>query len=380
MRIKYHILSIVLAVSCNTQNNDIYQFDPITIIDNEISLSEIADEVSYIPMENNSPIGMVYRYQKVNNTIYLSVKDTGILAMDHTGRVLLKIGSIGRGPGEYTFYVYFTVDEKTETVYVMDSGNIIKAYSKHGKYLRSFSLKEYGEIIDAIEFFNSKIFVTFFLQTENAKYSWIILDTLGNLINVRKRTIPPFSSNWLLEGGLYKFDNLLFYWNPFADTVYSINPDNTYETSFIISEGEHRFPKYKFYSFEERLKYLQLDQILETEKYLIIRYSFKESLLAIIDKKSRKSFKIYLESQNPNGIVNNLDGGVPFLPTSYYVEHGQEFLIGLIFPYEIKSFIASNNFRNSIVKFPEKKKEFEKLANSLKETDNPVLMIVRLKK
>ena len=30
--------------------------------------------------------------------------------------------------------------------------------------------------------------------------------------------------------------------------------------------------------------------------------------------------------------------------------------------------------------FPEKKKELEKLANSLKETDNPILMIVKLKK
>ena len=33
-----------------------------------------------------------------------------------------------------------------------------------------------------------------------------------------------------------------------------------------------------------------------------------------------------------------------------------------------------------VPKYPEKKKELEKLANSLKETDNQILMIVRLKK
>ena len=48
--------------------------------------------------------------------------------------------------------------------------------------------------------------------------------------------------------------------------------------------------------------------------------------------------------------------------------------------YQIKVRVASNEFKNSSPKYPEKKKELEKLANSLKETDNPVLMMVRLKK
>ena len=38
------------------------------------------------------------------------------------------------------------------------------------------------------------------------------------------------------------------------------------------------------------------------------------------------------------------------------------------------------NSKTLLPKYPEKKKELEKLANSLKETDNPVLIIVRLKK
>jgi hypothetical protein len=38
------------------------------------------------------------------------------------------------------------------------------------------------------------------------------------------------------------------------------------------------------------------------------------------------------------------------------------------------------DFINSEVKLLEKKKELEKLANSLKETDNPVLVLVSLKK
>jgi hypothetical protein len=55
-------------------------------------------------------------------------------------------------------------------------------------------------------------------------------------------------------------------------------------------------------------------------------------------------------------------------------------MISLINPYQLKIHIAGNEFLNSVPKYPEKKKELEKFANSLKETDNPVLMIVRLKK
>jgi hypothetical protein len=47
---------------------------------------------------------------------------------------------------------------------------------------------------------------------------------------------------------------------------------------------------------------------------------------------------------------------------------------------QIQSLLTKKEFKNSAPKYPEKKKELEKLANSLKETDNPVLKLVRLKK
>ena len=47
--------------------------------------------------------------------------------------------------------------------------------------------------------------------------------------------------------------------------------------------------------------------------------------------------------------------------------------------FELKSHVSSEAFKNSTPKYPEKKKELEKLANSLDENDNPVLMLVKLK-
>ena len=92
---------------------------------------------------------------------------------------------------------------------------------------------------------------------------------------------------------------------------------------------------------------------------------------------------MYLENRKPdllNGIVNDLDAGPMFVPEGFYSENGIEYMYELIGSYKIKTIIESDEFKNSTPKYLEKKKELEKLANNLKETDNPILMIVRLKK
>jgi hypothetical protein len=41
------------------------------------------------------------------------------MVFDRNGKFIRKIGSIGRGPGEYVHYFNFTVDENSESVYVI---------------------------------------------------------------------------------------------------------------------------------------------------------------------------------------------------------------------------------------------------------------------
>jgi hypothetical protein len=170
--------------------------------------------------------------------------------------------------------------------------------------------------------------------------------------------------------------------------VFTVLEDFSYKPSFIFSTGEHRFPRSDFGSPEQLTKYMMLDQIFETHQFLVIKYRYKKKLnLIFIDKNNRESFLTYLESNNNGGIFNDLDGGTmfqlggaSFRSESYFVENSREYITGLINPYQLKAHVASSEFKNSVPKYSEKKKELEKLVNSLKETDNPVLMLVRLKK
>jgi hypothetical protein len=75
-------------------------------------------------------------------------------------------------------------------------------------------------------------------------------------------------------------------------------------------------------------------------------------------------------------LTNDLDGGASFWPGKII---NDSTLVSWIEALKLKEYIASNEFKESNPKYPEKKRELETLANSLKETDNPVLVLVRLK-
>ena len=387
MKLKHLFFLFLLTFSCNSPDPDLLEIDPRDWVENKITLAEIADDIYYIPLDNTYPIGLIYdKIKFINNSIYLSAQNTGLLEFNKEGKLLRKIGSFGRGPGEYTTCYRFTIDEKTGTVYISDSGNIIKVFSRTGVFLRSLSFQEYGDMIDAIESYNSKLFTSFSIQYENARYEWMVFDTLGNVIKKKERTSPKFRSNALGSGDTYKYENLLTYWNNFTDTVFSILPDLNQKASYIISPGEHRLPKSGI-TAESMSAYMWFRQIFETSRFIFIRYFFplKKYAFVLIDKNNNKPFPINLKSIDggitlTDGIINDLDGGIRFIPRSYFMENGHEFMIGLINPCQIQALVKSNGFKNTVRKYPEKKNELEKLANSLKETDNPVLMIVRLKK
>ena len=89
----------------------------------------------------------------------------------------------------------------------------------------------------------------------------------------------------------------------------------------------------------------------------------------------KDNFQVLINAEQ--GLINDLDGGPNIWPKTIKDDNT---IIGWVDALQLKAHVASEAFKNSTPKYPEKKKELEKLANSLKETDNPVLIMVKLKK
>lgn len=383
--VRWLLFTLLIFVSCKNANKEIEKFDPRGIAENELTLTQIADNITYIPIDDSFPIGLIYgNISFSSDAIYLSSQDIGILKYDYNGRYVKKIGSIGRGPGEYVHCSEFRVDEK-ENVYIRDN-RFIKVYSKTGNYLRSFSIEDYKGDIDFFEILDSKIFIFYFLQRTETKNDWIIIDTLGNLIAKKERSLPEFSCEWGEPWLTYRYRKNLYYWNPFTDTIFSINSKLNYNSHYIISPGEHRMPRSKIYSFENYDKYLHVKRLFETDLYHIFIYSYRKPAISLIEKKNGATFLTFLEG-NPSGdgleltggIKNDFDGGISLLPRSYYEREGREYLVGIINSLQIKTHVDTQVFKNSSPKYPEKKEIFKKLADNIEVTANPILMIVSLK-
>ncbi|MDX9892205.1 MAG: 6-bladed beta-propeller [Bacteroidales bacterium] len=393
MKLLASIYLILFVTSCNNTEDNLYLIDPRKFGEDKIYLSEIAEDIKYIPLDNTISFTN-FKYLLTSDAIYVSAKDIGILKFNLEGSLIKKIGARGKGPGEFWYGMAFAVDDVNENVYVLDPGKII-VYSPSGTFVRDIIIKEYGGgfgFIDLIVF-NSLLFLPDYLPTGDSEYCWVLLDTLGHPVSKKKNSIPRFQSGIETEGCIYKFGDKVFYYNYFNDTIFSISSNLSYSGQYLFAQGDHRWPRERIVVTPQSLntqfnRLFRPVRMFETNKYIFLEYSYLEKwAIAIIDKKSKKSFLSFRYEKTSNGFVvpracllNDLDGGISMGSINYHNDDNNEFITALLDPFQLKSYVATDSFKKSNPKNPEKKKELEKLAHNLKETDNPILVLVSLKK
>lgn len=399
-KVRYFCFLVFILYSCNNSKttehklnwkqdslgNEIIQIDPRTFTGREFKLSDIADDINYVPLDNSIPIGPVSSFKIRNNSIYLSIENLHLIKFDINGKNPQLIGKNGRGPGEYLYCTYYTVDNKTGNIYILGREAIL-VYSPNGDFIKELQLphRDDGSRFHSMEFLNSSLFIAQYIDGGHAKYNWIIIDTLGNILSFKPNYLPPFVSKTGQTGGIYKFNDKIYHWESYNDTVFAISPDFTYKSHIIFPPGNYRrrVEDIKFNLpqefIEEASKICRTINLFETNNYLIYRYRFNLDGIAFIDKRSEKTLWSLHELKSW-GIDNDLDGGPVFQPEGYYTENGNEYLIGIVDSYRLISHVNSDTFKNSNPKYPVKKNELEHLGNSLDQNANPIMMIVKLKK
>ena len=128
MRILIFFLLAFVSYSCNNKNNNTESYPDLEII--TVQDSESLDEIDFgdifkgtrlIALETNkeSLIGRIDRIIINSNRIYILDKRTNsIFVFSDTGKFILKIHKIGKGPGEYLNLMDFTLDENKNRLIV----------------------------------------------------------------------------------------------------------------------------------------------------------------------------------------------------------------------------------------------------------------------
>lgn len=370
------------SCSDNSKEDEIRVIDPRELIQANIQLSDLAESISYIPLSNDITFGGIGHLQLCDSvTIACTYPEGWILAFNQKGKLLNRIGRDGRGPGEYQWAHMFTLDRENKRVYVQVKTKILK-FSFDGSFLGDIPINCAERNFDEIVYFDDKLYLYEGVNLGYGKYNWVVIDTLGTVLSEKYNTVEKFrSTQYLLGNKQEAFNGQTYYWNVINDTIFRIEKDKI-TPEYLFAQGDFRFPKIWKIDCSE---YFYPQKIFFTKNFLYTSFYYKSYFhTGIYDKKKNQFFDINKTNDKElylgPGILNDMDMGMPLIPTSYYCDkENNEYLIGPVNAVELKAHCKTQSFLTSRPKYPEKKKELEKLANSLNDNDNEVLMVVKLK-
>jgi hypothetical protein len=187
-----------------------------------------------------------------------------------------------------------------------------------------------------------------------------------------------------VELNSYYYDGLLTIKPEYNDTAFRMIPPNRLLPAYIIDFGEFNV------NFMEGLnpdldlsgKYM-LNSLHETDNFLFIRYTKNQDspnnerkravkfYNVLFDKKQGKLFQQPGFTLLPEGIINDLDGGMPFWP-EFITPQGE--MMKLASGKNIKDYLNSESFTKGPATSDQRRKQIS-LANGLKDRDMIIIII-----
>jgi hypothetical protein len=340
-------------------------------------LSNLADEIKYIPLETNDSCLLYGIYRLILADEHIFASDGLVLyQFDLSGRFVRQIGQQGRGPGEHSGRI--KVDVQNGNVFIL-SMRIMNIYDlETGSFKHSFAID--FEVSDfAVTADDNILFLTVDLPatgpasfTENEVY---IADSKGNII----KSIVNHSrlNNYTQSVGyvnLYRRNEEIRYMYNFRDTLYAITKNSIRRPSVVFKlENSINRDKIMVNPFDnsrsELHDFIWVKRITENDNYVFITmqkgFSAEQSVVRYLLYDITNS-----SLSSTTGFVNDIDGGMPFWP-QFSIENS---LIDHYQPHQIidyyESTIGTVNHSESFVNFVKK----------LKENDNSVLVFIKAKK
>ncbi|HBZ19953.1 MAG TPA: hypothetical protein DEO60_02395, partial [Bacteroidales bacterium] len=325
------IAIILLAAACNTGKSDRstgsagvpYLIDLESSIGNaqSVLLSTLVDEIEYIPLETDTACML----RRISNLAlcdsFIVVSDgSKLILFDRQGNYLKPVGSVGRGPEEYTYVRSFFVDKNSREIYLLSMGKVM-VFGFDGRYKRSFKADfRPSQVISRDH--NTLMFHLFNLSgpSPDTAWSWYITDRQGAIINRILNHHKRVSQPGLIvpESPLYLYNNAAHFLEFGNDTLYYFN-EQVREPYVIFNAGKlkmetdlHLTPE-TIREVSDRIQgNFWIKDISESDDFLFVNlaWGLSDSVsYCIYDKKNAR-----LTVLKDNGFGDNFNGGPAFWP------------------------------------------------------------------
>jgi len=371
-----------------------------------VYLSEIAESIEYIPLETRkeSIVGQILsdRLKLEDNLIVIEFAgNRNLKIFQRDGKFVDTLNKVGNGPDEVLTISDIDFSPGKKTISLYDTYKLIE-FDIFGNKIRKIDVsktKLYCEYLTGFTKLGDNYYVfpasnyDFHIKSE---YSIFVLDTLSQIVlktPYPKEEIEFVNSitgenSYSPEPKVFKFKNKVRVINGYNPYIVSINEDLTVDTAYVINYGKYNrkdFPD--GHSSRNNIPCLEFyGKIFEGSSYLLMQFRTgtlpikKREMLSrngvkithslacsIFDKKSGEFSFIDPCDLNEFGIIDDIYGGPAFWPM--YISK-DDYMINIIDAYKFIQYAQTHKVTEKI----------KKIADSLNENDNPVVVLVKLKR
>ena len=424
---------VLLGCSSNKKQEPISKSGvPVINLSEDVStvpsllLSEAAEKLEIVPLEmtDESVLSDITEMQVTDHNIWIDHgREFYIYRFSRSGKFLNKIGSIGQGPGEYTTYSTFLVDEDKKEVYIIANTNGVLAYDFEGNFKRKIVdiqmiLQLFSSPYDQYILNNQKFFATqnFGLYRPIDKDSLWSFVSLGDDFQKKKYFKNPahVGKEELIIANRANMDRMVNYWREYLTSMDTYNgqltlkyPDT--DTIYCYDDATNQLlPQYAIFTDEEKgdyeathlwfkdrksFDYFSIFSYYPTKDFVYLIgskgeevytycYNKKDGSVRLQKRQSAITerdvpwFSFPLRQMKRDFVLDNDLGGGDFTVDS---RSSGKYWIDILEPSSDENWIDIDQIKSSTVIDESKKKELIQVLESATEDSNPILMIATLK-
>ncbi len=424
---------VLLGCSSNKKQEPISKSGiPVINLSEDVStvpsllLSEAAEKLEIVSLEmtDESVLSDITEMQVTDHNIWIDHgREFYIYRFSRTGKFLNKIGSIGQGPGEYTTYSTFLVDEDKKEVYIIANTNGVLAYDFEGNFKRKIIdiqmvLQLFSSPYDQYILNNQKFFATqnFGLYRPIDKDSLWSFVSLGDDFQKKKYFKNPahVGKEELIIANRANMDRMVNYWREYLTSMDTYNgqltlkyPDT--DTIYCYDDATNQLlPQYAIFTDEEKgdyeathlwfkdrksFDYFSIFSYYPTKDFIYLIgskgeevytycYNKKDGSVRLQKRQSAITerdvpwFSFPLRQMKRDFVLDNDLGGGDFTVDS---RSSGKYWIDILEPSGDENWIDIDQIKSSTVIDESKKKELIQVLESATEDSNPILMIATLK-
>lgn len=361
-----------------SQNNSQIIDIPPDINKTILNLDAIIDSVYYVRLETNTDclIGSIDKILFFNDKILIikNLQRMSVLMFTDSGRFVKKIGTEGRGPGEYDRIRDVALDIKNKNIVILDDyGSKLLFYDFYGNFVKHKKLYYYPDKLSILEdgsylFYQARSLNIHIpsITEYNLLFAKSDQSITGKAISYSYRDkYKSFSMQ-----SLHSFnasENGVMFCPPFSNEIYKINGNNNISAKYNLNIG----PKDVLRALGQTTTNKDYIELLNTNNYFDFEGTAFESdnfLYFYIVRGgdcffSKKTKKLFY------GNSYRFKESTKVLSYTKPITVNNNFFVSIILPYQI----------DKGLKYRKTNEFLQKVVNNLQEGDNPILFFFSLK-